>query len=402
MLKQLVHSNHGKLHTFDDFYNNNNSNNTKTSKTIKSRSSSNDLISSTNNTNLSPTPTSPCSPNSNPYTFYNIFSDYKSSTTPDVVIEEDETEQDDDIPTIEPESHPPTPVFYLEDDHHHPPQSSSSSASSPHWPSLILNRFRHSNSHNHGIVKQNSVNDSHMNSAKIRKNEHSDSSINKHRFLKRSETINNTNGLNEKRSSNDDFPELSLPTNNNNNNIVKKHRSFVSLFHHFHHPNHHHHHHHQTLPKKNPNKSSSTGTLHTEDVNPNPPENSRPKLMRQKTVPASNEMTSPVKKSPSTPILPKLASLFHRHHLSEHHKHRVGNLKARLHHRRNSPPLTTNAPKFQCQVSNELIEQIKQSEQQNLDACPQSQRPVKPVIMKRVHTWHNTFDLRPLDQCLEY
>jgi hypothetical protein len=111
-----------------------------------------------------------------------------------------------------------------------------------------------------------------------------------------------------------------------------------------------------------------------------------------------------VKKSPSTPILPKLVSLFHRHHLSEHHKYRVGNLKARLHHRRHSPPLTNTAPKFQCQVSNELIQEIKQSEEQAYDDNDyiRLQRSVKPAIMKRVHTWHNSFDLRPLDQCLEY
>ncbi len=111
-----------------------------------------------------------------------------------------------------------------------------------------------------------------------------------------------------------------------------------------------------------------------------------------------------MKKSPSTPILPKLVSLFHRHHLSEHHKYRVGNLKARLHHRRHSPPLTNTAPKFQCQVSNELIQEIKQSEEQAYDDNDyiRLQRSVKPAIMKRVHTWHNSFDLRPLDQCLEY
>jgi len=109
-------------------------------------------------------------------------------------------------------------------------------------------------------------------------------------------------------------------------------------------------------------------------------------------------------KSPTTTILPKLASLFHRHHLTEHHKYRVKNLKARLHHRRHSPPLTNTAPKFQCQASNELIQQIKQLEEQKYDEKDniRSQRSVKPVVMKRVHTWHNTFDLRPVDQCLEY
>jgi len=400
MLKHLVHSHHGKLHTFDDFYNNN-------SKTIKSRSSSNDLISTNNNCYSSSSPTSPCSPSTNPYTFYNVFSDFKSSTTPDVVIEEDETEQNNEINPQE--FLPSTPVFYLEDDHHHPhPQTSSSSSSlSPHWPSLILNRFRHSNSnnhHHHGIVKQNSVNESHMNLTKMRKSDINDSSINKHRYLKRSETINNTNSLTDKKFSNDDFPELSLTTTTTTNNIVKKHRSFVSLFHPFHHNNHH-----QNFPIKNPNKSNSTGTLymenlHTNNNNNNNTEVPRHKLIKQKTFPSNNENYSPMKKSPSTQILPKLASLFHRHHLSEHYKSRVGNLKARLHHRRNSPPLTNNTPKFQCQASNELIQEIQQSEQQEYHQtdCIRLQRSVKPVVMKRVHTWHNTFDLRPVDQCLEY
>jgi hypothetical protein len=388
MLKHLVHSHHTKLHTFDDFYNNN-------TKTIKSRSSSsNDLILTTNNYS-SPSPTSPCSPNSNPYTFYNVFSDFKSITTPAVVIEEDETEDDNQRNPSEPQS--PAPVFYLEDDHHHQQQQQhSQSSSSPHWPTLILNRFRHSNP-NHGIIKQVSVNENQLNSTKIRKNEHSDSSINKHRYLKRSETINNTNGLFDKKSSNDDFPELSLPSTNN---VVKKHRSFVSLFHHFHH----HHHHHENLPSTNDsNKSKSTGTLDTEILQTTN-EISRPKLIKQKTLPLNNEINSPMKKSPSSPILPKLVSFFHLHHSSEHHKYRVGNLKARLHHRRHSPPLTNTAPKFRCQLSNELIQQIQQLEEErsNQNAYIQLQRSAKPVVMKRVHTWHNTCDLRPLDQCLEY
>jgi hypothetical protein len=383
MLKHLVHSHHAKLHTFDDFYNNTTTN----SKTIKSRSSLNDLISTTNNYS-SPSPTSPCSPNSNTYTFYNVFSDFKSTTTtPDVVIEEDETEDDNEINSQESQS--PAAVFYLEDDHHH----SQTSSPSPHWPSLILNRFRHVNP---GIVKQTSVNENQLNSTKIRKSEHSEPSINKHRFLKRSETINNTHGSSDRKSSNDDFPELSLAPPSSSNNIVKKHRSFVSLFHHFHHNNHH-----QILPStKDPNKSKSTETLPTNNHN----EISRPKLIKQKTLPSTNELDSPMKNSPSTLILPKLASFFHRHHLSEHHKYRVGNLKARLHHRRNSPPLTNTAPKFQCQASNELIQEIQQLEEQRSNQNPyiQLQRSVKPVVMKRVHTWHNTFDLRPLDQCLEY
>ena len=394
MLKHLVHSHHGKLHTFDDFYNNTNTN-SNNSKPIKSRLSSNDLI-STNN--LSPSPTSPCSPTSNPYTFYNVFSDYKSCTTPYVVIEEDETETDNQL-NIQ-ESIPSTPLFYLEDDHHNHIQtpSPSSVSTSPHWPSLILNRFRHSNTnnpnHHHGIIKQNSVNENQMTSTKLRKSELSDPSINKHRFLKRSETINNENCLNDKKSPNDDFPELSLTTTNTNS--VKKHRSLASLFHHFHH------HHHQNFSSKKSDKSNSSETLHTEYIYKNSNEISlRPKLQKQKTIPLTSEYNSPVKKSPSTPILPKLVSLFHRHHFSEHHKYRVGNLKARLHHRRHSPPLTTTAPKFQCQDSNELIQQIKQQEYQPNDYTP-FQHSIKPVVMKRVHTWHNTFDLRPLDQCLEY
>jgi hypothetical protein len=370
MLKHLGHSYHGKLHTFDDFYQNN-------SKPIKS----NDLISTNHSL-----PTSPCSPNSNPYTFYNIFSDLKSTITPEVVPEEDESEQDNElIPQV---STPPTPVFYLEDDHHNHPQTSSTS---PHWPSLILNRFRHTNNNHHGIVTQNSINEDHMNLTKLRKSDLTDSSTTKHRFLKRSQTLNNTNRLTDKKSSQDDFPELSLPVNNH---IVKKHRSIVSLFHPFHH----------NSSTKDPNLSNSTGTLHIEKINSNNNELSRSKLIKQKTLPLNNEINSPMKKSPSSPILPKLVSFFHLHHSSEHHKYRVGNLKARLHHRRHSPPLTNLTPKFHCQASNELIQEIKQLEQQEYDNDDyiHLQRPVKPVVMKRVHTWHNTFDLRPVDQCLEY
>ncbi|CAF3321491.1 unnamed protein product [Rotaria socialis] len=393
MLKNIVHSYHGKLHTFDDFYRND-------SNPIKSRLSSNDLT-STNNC-PSPSPTSPCSPNSNPYTFYNVFSDFKYSTAPDVVPEEDETEDKNEI--IEPDSNSATAVFYLEDDHNSHPQISASS-SSPNWPSLIFHRFRHSNNNNnnynynntHSMVKQMSINENQMNLTKSRKNDHIDSSINKHRYLKRSETITHTNGLTDRKTSgNNDFLELSLSTTND---VVKKHRSFASLFNYFHHS------HHQNLPTKNPGKSNSIDTLHLENLNLNNNDFSRPKLIKQKPLPSSNEIYSPVTKSPPKPILPKLASLFHRNHSSEQHIYRVGNLKARLHHRRHSPPLTNTAPKFQCQDSNELIQEIKRSEDeqhQDNDHHISTQRPVKPVVMKRVHTWHNTFDLRPVDQCLEY
>ena len=367
MLKQLVHSHHGKLQSFDDFYK---TSTTSNSKAIKTRSTSNESITGSTNHYSSPSPTSPCSPNSNPYTFYNVFSDLKLTTTPHVVIEEDENE--DDLPQ---ESQPSTPVFYLEEEHqHHSPQTPSTSSSS-HWPSSILNRFRHSHPTN-GITKQISINENQMISTKIRKSELCDPSTHKHRFLKRSETVDHTDGFSEKRSSQEDFPELSLPANN----FTKKHRSFVSFFHHQ-----------QNSP------SNSTGTLQTE--------NSQSKSVKSKPVSTSIENDSPVKKSPPTPFIPKLASLFHRHHLTEHHKHRVGNLKARLHHRRHSPPLTNTAPRFHCEVSNELIQQIQYLEAEDIlqrNEYIQLQRSLKPVIMKRVHTWHNTFDLRPLDQCLEY
>jgi len=119
--------------------------------------------------------------------------------------------------------------------------------------------------------------------------------------------------------------------------------------------------------------------------------------------------SSPVVKSSSTPLLPKLVSLLrhhhhhhHHNHLAEHHKYRVGNLVARLHFRRNSPPMSNVGPKFKCPSSNDLIEEIKQAQEENNDEYVRLRRPIKPVVMKRVHTWHNTFDLRPLDQCLEY
>lgn len=387
MLKHIVHSYHGKLHTFDDFYRDN-------SNPIKTRSSSNDLTS----TNcLSPSPTSPCSPNSNnPYTFYTVFSDFKHSTTPDVLPEEDETEDDNEI--HEQESSSTTAVFYLEDDHNNHPNISPPS-SSPNWPSLIFNRLRHANNNNNNnnsIVKQISINESQMNLPKLRKNDFLDSSINKHRYLKRSETITHTNELSKKTTgSNDELPELSFSASND---TVKKHRSFVSLFNYFHHN------HYQNLPTKSGTKSNSINTLHFETLSLNNNEILHPKLIKQKTLPSSNEICSPVTKSLPKPILPKLASFFHRNHISEQHKHRIGNLKARLHHRRHSPPLSSTAPKFQYQDSNELIQEIKLLQDQ---PCQDNdhlsyQRPVKPVVMKRVHTWHNTFDLRPIDQCLEY
>lgn len=385
MVKNSGYSSNGRMHTFDDFYRND-------LNLLKSRSSSNDLT-STNNSS-SPSPTSPCSPNGNPYTFYNVFSDFKHSVAPDVVLEEDETEDDNDI--IEHDLHSATPVFYLEEDHHSQiPVSPSSSSTSPNWPSLIFSRLRHSNNSHNPMMKQVSVNENQMSTTKTRKNDISDSVVNKHRFLKRSQTTNNTNTLTDKKcSTNDDFPELSFsPTNN----MVKKHRSFASLFHYFHHN------HHQNLSSKTSNKSNSIDTLHLDNFNTHN-DISRPKLVKQKTLPSTVENYSPVNKSSSTLLLPKLTSFFQRHHLSEQHKDRVGNLKARLHHRRHSPPLTNNAPKFQCQVSNELIQEVKRSEDQehhNHDCAP-FQRSVKPVVMKRVHTWHNSFDLRPIDQCLEY
>ncbi|CAF0951034.1 unnamed protein product [Rotaria sordida] len=388
MLKHIVHSYHGKLHTFDDFYRDN-------TNPIKSRLSSNDLTSTNNSFSSSSasSPTSPCSPNSNPYSFYNIFSDFKHSTTTDVLPEEDETEEDNEI--IEEESNSTPAVFYLEEEQHNQPQISSSSSSTSNWPSSILNRFRHSNN-NHSMVKQNSISENQMNLTKSRKNDFIDTSINKHRFLKRSATINHTNGLIDKKlSTNDNFPELSFSTTND---TVKKHRSFGSLFNYFHH-HHHNHNHNQNLTTKNSDKSYITDTLNIENLNLNTNDFLRSKIIKQKSLPLSNDIYIPVNKSPPKPILPKLASLFHRSSF-EQHKYRVGNLKARLHHRRHSPPLTNNAPKFQCQDSNELIQEIKRSECQqhhDNDHMP-CRRPVKPVIMKRVHTWHNTFDLRPVDQ----
>ena len=363
MLKHLVHSSHGKLHTFEDFYRSN-------SKPIKSGLlSSNDLISTSHYSSSS------CSSNNNSYTFYNVFSDLKCSTAADVLTEEDETENDDEI--VEQES---KPVFYLEEDNHHG-QTNISSSSSMNWSSSILHRFRHSTNTNL-MMKQNPI---HENQIKSRKNDFIDSLPSKHQ---RSPTINHTN--HKKYSINDDLSGFSFPPTND---ITKKHRSFISLFHYFHSN--------QNLSTKNiRNISNSIDGLHLENSN-----SSQYKLHKQKSFSSTSETNSPVNKSSSITFLPKLASLFHRHHLSEHHKYRVGNLKTRLHHRKNSPPLKNTAPKFQCQVSNELIQEIKQSEKQQAHqrhTFNPFQRPVKPVVMKRVHTWHNTFDLRPVDQCLEY
>ncbi|CAF1494906.1 unnamed protein product [Didymodactylos carnosus] len=187
MLKHLVHSHHSKLHTFDDFYRND-------SKPLKLRSTTNELSSSSSSSSSSPTATS-SSPNNNYYTFYNVFSDFKPSTPTDVLPEEDETEENNEITPIE--SNPSTPVFYLEDEHqHHTPPPSSSS---PHWPSSIISRLRHSSDHHNGITKQTSINDNHMNMTKSRKSDFIDSTINKHRFLRRSQTINHSSILTQKK-----------------------------------------------------------------------------------------------------------------------------------------------------------------------------------------------------------
>jgi len=236
MLKHLVHSHPPKLHTFDDFYRTN-------SQQIKSsRSLSNDLASSGSTSSSSSSSSSPSSPIG--YSFHSVFCDLKSTATPDVVPEEDETEQEIDVKTPDNKtpSAPSTPLFYLEEDQQ---QSSHHSSSSPHWTSLFFHRFRHTN---HVLTKQNSVNENQMYSAKMRKSDLTDSSLNNvkqqpHRFLKRSETINAAS-LPISKKTTDDFPELSaLNVTSNSNPIAKKHRSFASLFHHFQHHHHHHHDH---------------------------------------------------------------------------------------------------------------------------------------------------------------
>lgn len=420
MLKHLVHSHPNKLHTFDDFYR-------TTSKPIKTRSLNSDGTSSTSS---SSSPTSPCSPSNNSYTFYSIFSDFKSNSTSDPLPEEDETEveqqtdgkcqQQEQLSIIDkPPSIPNTPLFYLDEDHHPHPLSPSQQATtststhspSSHWPSLLLNRFRH---HPSSVAKQSSLNENQMSSTKLRKTELNDpitiTRISSNRFLKRSDTLDptSTDHFNE------DFPELSSPTSRTMS-CAKKHRSFVSVFQHFPHP-----HLSSTINSKsnsnsssNSNKSNSTGTLDSEPID----HPQRPKLVKQKAISSPQEIvSSPVNKSPATPILPKLASLFQRHHhhhhhssqLSEQYKYRVGNLKARLHHRRTSPS-STSTTKFQCPSSNDLIHQITNDEDKTFSVdylidseTIRQQRSTKPVIMKRVHTWHNSFNLTPIDQCVEY
>jgi hypothetical protein len=93
------------------------------------------------------------------------------------------------------------------------------------------------------------------------------------------------------------------------------------------------------------------------------------------------------KKSSSIPILSKITSLFHR---NSNQSHGVQNFITRFRHR----------SKLARSLSNELIQKIKESEEK--DDYTHLQRSFKPVVMKRVHTCYNTFQLRSLDQCLEY
>lgn len=418
MLKHLVHAHPNKLHTFDDFYR-------TTSKPIRTLSNHSDGVSSTN-TSSSSSPISSSSPSNTSYTFYNIFSDFKSNSTNETLPEEDETESEQ--PTKLESMQGTPPLFYLDEDHHHssPPlsqsqsqvtsqisTSSSNHSPSSHWPSLLLNRFRHSN-HPLVIAKQTSLNENQMSSTKLRKSELTDPSMSRNpsnRFLKRSDTVDNeTTEHSERKSSdhfNEDFPELSSHSSNRAMSSVKKHRSLASMFHHFPHP----HLSSSNNSKSHSHKSGSTGTLHTETPSDHP----RPKLVKQKAISSPyDSIGSPVTKSLGTPILPKLASFFQRHHhshpphLNEQYKYRVGNLKARLHHRRTSPSSSTTT-KFQCPASNDLIRQIENTKEKDLPANHlidfdtfHHQRSTKPVIMKRVHTWHNSFNLTPIDQCLEY
>jgi hypothetical protein len=408
MLKQLVHLHPNKLHTFDDFYRN-------SSKPIKTRSNTiatNDLNSTTSLS--SSYPLSPSSPsNTTSYTFYSVFSDFKSYPSDDVLPEEDETESSE---AIKQDSNCATPLFYLEEEHQiaSAPSSqqisTSTPSNSPHWPALIRNRFRHHHHHHQhsGLIRQATVPEGQLFSNKLRKNDSIDSSSLKHSshgLFQRMKTMDESTTSSSRKSSQsigDDFPELSAPTLA----ASKKHRSLASVFHHFH-SNHSTNHH-----SKHSDKYQSTGALNP-DIHT---DNTHQKLVKQQTYPPSDGFdSSPVTKSPSTPILPKLVSLFHRHHhhshQSEHYKYRVGNLKARLHHRKRSPPSSTLETKFQCQSSNELIRHLEtekissivDDEEKFLEMDhSRYQRSVKPVVMKRVHTWHNTFDLRPIDQCLEY
>ena len=438
MLKHLAHSHShpAKLHTFDDFYRSN-------SKPIRAgfTSSTNDSTINTAQTVSSSSPVSSvCSPSNNAYTFFNVFSDFKSNSTSNALTEEDENEHEEQDKHDSAKS---TPLFYLDEDHQNHQEPSpvpstqqqqnhnGSSNPSPHWPSLILNRFRHQHSTGN-FRKQNGNNERHLVSSRTLDNELTDGPrMNKHSphgFLTRSKTIDYPGHSEEKKSAsyhNDDFPELSAPFPNQ----VKKHRSFVSLLQHFHHP--HHPHLSSVTDSKPSSKSNSTGALNTEVNNTNH-EFPRNKLVKQRTIGTTNDIIiSPVSKPAATALmLPRLASLFHRHHhqpqqqqqqqafyngnsthVSEQYKYRVGNLKARLHHRKTSPSSKVST-KFQCESSNELIDQIKyfeEHEQQfylnndllDIDYLRQ-QRLFKPVVMKRVHTWHNSFNLKPIDQCLEY
>lgn len=427
MLKHLVHSSShpSKLHTVEDFYRPS----SKAIRTITTTSTGESTTSYGHSTS-----SSPCSltgsPN-NTYTFFNVFSDFKSNSNNETLPEIDEN--DDEHLEVKPverykiDSTKSTPLFYLDEDHQSHVDSGASSASSqqqnhshgsiqsPNWPSSIFHRLRHQHGHSTS-TKRSSTHENQLNNNRTSRHDLVDSAPSKisHSLSKRTKANDTSDEKKSKSSTNDDFPELSAP----NGNTIKKHRSFVSLFQHIHQS------HQQTTVAVTVVKSSiqtCSNVTSESEVNSNNSDSCRQRPNKQKTSTHQHDVHfSPSTRSPSNQIIPKLVSLFHKNvnhstgnqqHNCEQYKYRVGNIKARLHHRKLSPSSQVST-KFQCQSSNELIDQIRSLAQQEdqfysnenlLDIeSLRFQRANKPVVMKRVHTWHNSFDLRPIDQCLEY
>ena len=109
----------------------------------------------------------------------------------------------------------------------------------------------------------------------------------------------------------------------------------------------------------------------------------------------SGKRKDPYGRSFSTPLLSKLSSFFHRRSNPSSDRPTCGvhNLVTRFR------PRIDHSWQHPCQTS---TESNKEQLPSRVDDYVHLPRSTKPVILKRVHTYHNSFDLRPLEQCLEY
>ncbi|CAF1501935.1 unnamed protein product [Didymodactylos carnosus] len=382
-----------------------------------------------------------------PFTFHSIFCDLQSTTTPEL----DETEavcvgdemqvsqtaifdnNDSSFLKLEPPSptsmsspdvdsrSQPKAMFYLDESS---PQSHSPST---HWSTLhsYIQRFRHLHHHHSQshpstsrplLSKQTSMSEFESSAHRRQVQQRSSASFvdrtHVHRFLKRSET-----NIGSKRRSDfcvndelyefkaipldEDFPEL-RPSGEQQHRTLKKnrksHSSVASFFHHFH-P-----HHHQSQDQgklSSPSKSISAVSKSTSSLSDASTDTSQQRLTVAHKVPS---------KCRSSPLFPKFFSHHDSHRNSDpshhEHKHRIGNLMERLHHKKKQATGddTTNM-KFNCSSSSSLIKHWKSQQEQNPAQIQpdffRTKSNQHPVIMKRVHTWHS-FDIRPIEQCKEY